>query len=206
MKPKSLKLAGAAVFGALSVSLVPITGSIPKMPWGMAILDPQSIIWLTCTFIFGLWSGLLSAIIGSLGIYFLSPEPAPMIGAPMKFIATLPMMLIPQFVEKILKSDNPKNKAGIKAYILASIIAILIRIIVCLPLNLYWAIPLYSIVTGWPLEGIIDYLGGWLSPIGLSGWDALILSIIVMNVWQGLWDAVIPWYITYPTGLKRKFR
>jgi riboflavin transporter FmnP len=52
---KTIQIAGAAIFGALSVVISALTTPIiPRIPgWGMAIFDPVSIIWIICFLIFG---------------------------------------------------------------------------------------------------------------------------------------------------------
>ncbi len=55
VNPKNLaiKVAGAAIFGALSIVVsVYTTGILPRATWGIAYFDPVSIIWMPSLFNF----------------------------------------------------------------------------------------------------------------------------------------------------------
>ncbi len=55
-------IGASAVFGGLSIVLAAITAPyLPRMPgWGIAFIDPVSIIWITAYLIFGFFTGIAS--------------------------------------------------------------------------------------------------------------------------------------------------
>ena len=180
-----IMIAGGAIFGALSMAVSPITGSIPRMSvgFGMAILDPISIIWLISFLIFGWKAGLLTCGIGYLGITFLSPETAGWLGGLMKFCATVPFIIVPALIAK-LRNYKASDFKGLKLYGTSSGLSILLRLAIIIPMNVFFAIGLYATIFGIPVQVALDAMTAWLAPIGLSGWGAVILTIAVMNIWQ----------------------
>ena len=54
----SIEIAGAAIFGALSLVLSALTTAVlPRFVWGMAYFDPVSLIWIMIHARFGKESG-----------------------------------------------------------------------------------------------------------------------------------------------------
>ena len=95
----TLQLAGGAIFGALSIVVSFIAAFLPRTPEGFAYFDPVSIIWVLCFLIFGPLAGILCSVIGMVGLMFFDPF-AP-IGPSMKFIATIPMIIVPMLLKKL---------------------------------------------------------------------------------------------------------
>ncbi|MHA1426311.1 MAG: hypothetical protein ACTSQI_09975 [Candidatus Helarchaeota archaeon] len=201
-----IMIAAAAIFGAISMALSPITGSIPKISvgWGMSILDPISIIWLISFLIFGWKAGLLTSLIGVLGITLFSPEPVAWLGALMKFAATIPFIIVPALLAK-LRNYEARDFKSLKLYGTSSSLAILLRLAIVIPMNIFFAIGLYGAFFGMSFQQVVDYMTLWLAPIGLSGWGAIILTIAVLNIWQSMWDILVPYLVVYPTKIGENY-
>lgn len=98
-------MVGAAIFGALGAVVAFMTAPyLPRLAWGIAWIDPVSIIWVTCFLIFGAAAGILCCFIGTVALMFVDPFTP--VGPVMKLLATLPMILIPFIILKLKKSWN----------------------------------------------------------------------------------------------------
>ncbi len=182
-------MAGAAIFGALGAVVAFLTAPyLPRMPWGIAWIDPVSIIWVTCFFIFGAAAGILCCFIGTVALMFVDPFVP--IGPIMKLIATLPMILVPFIILKLKKSweYSSKELKG-KKIILLSTISILVRLCTMIPANILLFVLLFG--------GIESATPIW----GFEGIWAILIVVLVINVLQGIWDILIPWLIVYPTRI-----
>jgi len=180
---KTLQLAGAAIFGALSLTLSFLAAYLPRTPEGLAYFDPVSIIWVICYLIFGPLAGLICAVIGML---LLMPfDPFAPIGPIMKFTATvaliLPGYLLMKYIKKDIRSGTIKPP---KIYATYGVIGIIVRILVMVPFNI-----LVYIALGYPSE----FLGAYL------------IVVVLINALQSVWDLVIPYLVVYGTKLNEKF-
>ena len=101
-----LQIAGAALFCALSIVFAAfVTPFVPRIPgWGIAIIDPVSIIWVMCFLIFGARSGLLCCVLGTFGLMPFDPF-AP-IGPLMKLSATVALIIVPIMFLKLYKTHG----------------------------------------------------------------------------------------------------
>jgi len=144
----TLQIVGAALFGALSIVLsallVPI---IPRIPgWGIAIIDPVSILWIMCFLTFGVKSGLLCCVIGTVGLMPFDPF-AP-IGPLMKFSATVSLIIVPIIFLKLYKtipgiraSQKMKN---LRNYVVYGILGTVLRVAVMMLFNILLFLTLFS--------------------------------------------------------------
>lgn len=180
----TIQIAGAAIFGALSIAISFTASFIPRHPLGFAFFDPVSIIWVLCFLIFGPLAGTLCSVIGMVGLMPFDPF-APL-GPFMKFAATIPMILVPTILLKLYKMDEEGSDKlkDPKTYTKVGIVAIIIRLVIMVPINF----AVYPIVTG-TMEGI----------------EAWILFAIIFNILQAVWDLLIPYLIYYTSGLDEKF-
>lgn len=179
----TLQLAGAAVFGALSIVLAVVATFLPRTPEGFAYFDPVSIVWILCFIIFGPVAGILCSIIGMIGLMFFDPF-AP-IGPLLKLCATLPMIIVPTLLKKLYKPEVGSDVLlDRKNYFVSGIIAIVIRIVIMVPIN----IAVY-IALGFPMAG----LGYW------------IIIVILLNGLQGLWDMLVPYIIVVGAKINERF-
>jgi len=179
----TLEIAGAALFGALSIVVSFSAAFIPRLPWGIALLDPISIVWMVCFLIFGIRSGIICSVAGTMGLMFFDPF-AP-IGPFMKLAATLPMMIIPFLILKTTKnkeSCSGREFASPKLWFASGAIATIVRIVIMLPL----VVAVVSVLFGTPIEEIVIF-------------------VLILNSWQSAWDIVIPWLIVFPTKIYEKY-
>jgi len=198
------ELAVSSVLGALSIFLV--FAPDVRLPWGMAALDFIAIPWVIAFLIFGLKSGLLTSIIGFLGILFFSEEAFPLVGATMKFSATIPLILVPALVLKFTRSKGSSESFAMKkVYIFSMAMAIVVRCLVTIFLNYYWAIPYMYNLKPTAVPGAFNFFF-WGDPFSSSPFTYFILGISLWNTWQGIVDAVVSWFVVYPTNIHKQFR
>jgi len=173
------KLAGTGVFAALSIAMSPIAFMLPRVGWGQAIIDPVSLPWMFCYFLFGLKSGLLCAIIGALALFFFDPTAIPFLGPVWKLIATTPLMIVP-YVLRYSFRGGQNEFATFRAYALASIPAIVVRATVMPPIVLFY----FSF-----------FFGSWWEFQG--GLVIVAATIAALNTLQSVVDISVPWATLY---------
>ncbi|MBD3230499.1 MAG: hypothetical protein GF329_20135 [Candidatus Lokiarchaeota archaeon] len=199
----TIKIAGAAIFGALSIVFYAlIVPFIPRIPgWGLAYIDPVSIIWVLCFFIFGTVAGLICTGIGTIALFFL--DPLTPVGPIMKLIATLPMILIPVVMMKIKKSWEFSSKTLVsKKLIYMTGVAILIRIPLMIGMNILAFEVLFGVF--FPEYGVTSVdAAAYMWPIpGISNGLLIVLIVVsIINSMQGLWDILVPFLLFKPTTL-----
>ncbi len=198
----TLEIAGAAIFGALSIVVsVIITPLIPRVPgWFIAIVDPISIIWITCLLIFGVRSGLLCLAIGTIGL--MPWDPYPLIGPPMKFSATLSLIIVSIIFLKLYKQEegirNSQKFKKPRNYIIYGVLGTILRIIIMLILNILVFLTVFA--------GYLGYVN--LEFLGLpevSGWTAIFIGAPIINAYQSVIDLLIPYLIVYGAKIDEKF-
>ena len=173
------KLAGTGVFAALSIVMSPIAFMLPRVGWGQAIIDPVSLPWMFCFFLFGLKSGLSCAIIGALALFFFDPTAIPFLGPVWKLIATILLMIVPYVIRFSFRGEK-KGFATFGAYAMASIPAILVRATVMPPLVLLY----FSL-----------FFGAWWE---FHGGLVIVAAIIAaLNTLQSVVDIGVPWATLY---------
>lgn len=182
-------MVGAAIFGALAAVVAFLTAPyLPRLAWGIAWIDPVSIIWVTCFFIFGAAAGVLCCFVGTVALMFVDPFVP--VGPVMKLIATLPMILIPFIILKLKKSwDYSSVELKGKKIIPITLASIGVRLLIMIPANFLVFIVMYGGFGGAPLM--------W----GLEGIWVVLAVVLVINTLQGIWDVAISWAIVYPTKI-----
>jgi riboflavin transporter FmnP len=196
------ELAVSSILGALSIFLV-FTPDV-RLPWGMAALDFIAVPWIIAFLLLGWKTGLLTSIIGFLGIFFFSEEALPLVGATMKFSATIPLILVPTLVLKLIRSTNISESLAVKkVYVILMAIAIVVRCFVTMFLNYYWAIPLMYNLKPSDVPGAFNFFF-WGNPLSSNPLVYYILGITLWNTWQGVVDAVVSWFVVYPTNLYKQ--
>lgn len=158
-------------------------------------IDFVGVVWVFAFFLYGLSEALLISILTTMFILVYSPSG--FVGATMKFIATLPMFLIPALMLYLPflrnKASRPFN--SIPVISVAGILAILIRLGIASFANYYWAI---SIWLGKPSDIVMkEYFGG--SILAYIAW------IASMNVFQGIVDILVPWFFAFKLKLAQYF-
>jgi len=172
----------ASVLAALSIAVAPIASIVPRIPgWGIALFDPVSIFWVVAFLLGGYWVGILSSFAGTLGLFMYDPTA---IGPVFKILATLPMIIIPWFGVLRLKSkDGGKALSKPRFYATLMVSAFLLRLAIMVPVNLVYGAIAMPFLT---VEFILGYA-------------------IILNAFQSLWDALIPFIIVHRTGIFKSF-
>lgn len=197
------ELAVSSILGALSIFLV-FTPDV-RLPWGMAALDFIAIPWIIAFLLFGLKSGLLTSVIGFLGIFFFSEEAFPVVGATMKFSATIPLILVPALVLKFTRSKSSSESFAVKkVYVFSMAMAIVVRCLVTIFLNYYWSVPFMYGLKPSDVPGAFNFFF-WGDPRSSNPFIYYILGVSLWNTWQGLVDAVVSWFVVYPTNLYKQY-
>ena len=196
------ELTASSILGALSIFLV-FTPDV-RLPWGMAALDFIAVPWIIAFLLFGLKSGLLTSTIGFLGIFFFSEEAFPVVGATMKFSATIPLIIVPALVLKFTRSKSSSESFAVKkVYVFSMAMAIVVRCLVTMFLNYYWAVPFMYNLKPSDVPGAFNFFF-WGDPLSSNPLIYYILGVSLWNTWQGVVDAVVSWFVVYPTNLYKQ--
>ncbi|MFW9998624.1 MAG: hypothetical protein ACFE9Q_01805 [Candidatus Hodarchaeota archaeon] len=199
----TLEIAGAAIFGALSTILsvftAPYLPRVPGMP--IAYLDPVSFIWITCFLIFGVRSGLLCSIIGTVTLMFADLANAPW-GPLMKFAATISLIIVPILFLKLYKKEVGIRKSQIikkpKNYIIHGTLGTGLRVIVTLLLNYILALTIYA-----PFIAYVNL--EFLGHPEITGITAVMIGFPLINAWQSVFDLAVPYLIVFGPKIDEKF-
>ncbi|MFW9789168.1 MAG: hypothetical protein ACFFE2_04380 [Candidatus Thorarchaeota archaeon] len=172
----------ASVLASLSIAVAPIASVIPRIPgWGIALFDPVSIFWIVSFLLGGYWVGIISAFAGTFGLFLYDPTA---IGPVFKLLATLPMILVPWFgVRRLGAEARGISLSKLRFYTTLMLTAFILRLLIMIPTNLiYWSIaaPFFTV------EFILGYA-------------------IILNAFQSLWDALVPFIIVHRTGIFKSF-
>ncbi|MCK4830098.1 hypothetical protein KA005_81015 [bacterium] len=165
-----------------------------RVPWGMKI-DFVGTVWVLSYFLYGLSAALPVSIITTLYITMFGTTG--FVGATMKFIATIPMFLIPALVSYLPFFSNRSSKIFNKLLLSIGlcILATIARLLVTITVNYYWAIPLW---TGISTDKIVEVMfnGSFL---------AFVVFVAGMNVLQGIVDFFISWFLAFKLKLSTMF-
>ncbi len=184
----TIKLAGATILAPLAV-ILQIFVPLFVTPWGMRI-DLVAIPWMICWIIFGLKPALLSLLISAPLVGFLGPFAGGWVGATMKSVATIWMFLIPAIFA--WKAGGTKGLLENKRlFVLASVFALIVRAIVTVVFNFYFALPLFyymtpdSIIVMFSSANSLSFIG---NSLGLIGLGAYVAEVAIWNTIQGIID------------------
>jgi riboflavin transporter FmnP len=197
-----LQISGAALFGALSIVLSAfLTPIIPRVPgWGIAIIDPVSIIWIMCFLIFGTKSGILCCLIGTLGL--MPFDPFTPIGPLMKFSATFALIIVPIMFLKLYRTEegvrNSQKIKKLRNYIVYGLFGVILRIGIMMIFNYLLFITLFANFLAFVS---LEFIG---LP-GVTGWTAVILGVILINAFTSIWDLFIPYAIVFGLKIDKNF-
>ena len=183
----TIKIAGGAIFGALSAVVAFVLSPIINASkisalWGMALFDPTSWIWIICFLIFGPLAGVISSVIGSFGLLIIDLNP---IGPVFKITATLPLIVIPTLILKLWEKNtiNSKKLKDPKKYAISGIISIAVRIGVMLIFNIIY---------------ILVVFGGLDLPF-------VIAVVLIVNTYTSVFDLTVPYLLVFVPKLDEKF-
>ena len=210
-KPSTDEVVVAGMFAAISIVFQVVHIGFPS-PIGMWV-DLVGIPWLLAYFLKGFRTALLTAVIATIVIALVCPTGP--LGASMKFVATVPMFFIPAL--SLYASKQKKHLKDIKFASFALFPALLVRLLITLPLNVYFAIPIWtgvSFETAVPemIKRTIDFCNTWgltsvsttLSNIS-SGEAILVLLafLAVLNIIQGIFEFGVAWFLSFKTQLNK---
>jgi riboflavin transporter FmnP len=184
----TIKIAGATLLAPLAV-ILQILPPFFVTPWGIRI-DLVAIPWILCWIIFGLKPALLSIVISAPLVGILGPFAGGWVGATMKSVASIWMFLIPAiFAWKTGRTKQfLENK---RLFVLAGVLALIVRAIVTVIFNFYFAIPFFFGMTTDAIIGMFssaDTLSFFGKSLGLIGLGAYIAEVAFWNIIQGIID------------------
>jgi riboflavin transporter FmnP len=185
----TVKIAAAALLAPLAI-LMQILPPLFLTPWSMRI-DLVAVPWILCWIVFGLRTSLLCVLISAPLVGVLGPAAGGLVGMVMKSVASVWMFLIPAIfahkvggVQKLLE-----NKL---LFGLAVLGALIIRALVTVIFNFYFALPIFF---GMSPDAILGFFTAWQSFVGKSfgliGLGAYIAEIAFWNTVQGLIDVSV---------------
>ncbi|MFX0096352.1 MAG: hypothetical protein ACFE7E_01170 [Candidatus Hodarchaeota archaeon] len=189
--PATLRIAGAALFAALSTLLqfVPIYVT----PWGMAI-DLVAVPWVICFFVFGFESALVCSLICLPTVGLVGG--GGFVGAIMKFAASVWMFVVPTALVLRIREGRYAIIKRTLVFVLVSIGAIVVRNLVTVLFNFYFAIPVFFGISieegaGWVVGVSEAFLTGLFGELDLLLTFALIIAF--WNTLQGAIDLGVSW-------------
>ncbi len=190
----TVRVAGAAVLAALSV-VIQILPPLFVTPWFMR-LDLVAIPWVLCWLLFGFDAALLSLLVSVPLVGVLGPFAGGWVGAVMKAVASVWMFAVPALFA--LRKGGAKSLILTKrVFVVASVAALLIRAIVTVLFNFYFALPFFFNMTS---NDIIQFFSFSQSFVGLSfglvGLGAFVGEVAFWNTAQGIIDI----YAAYVIG------
>ena len=193
IKSKSYLIVSIAVMAALAIVFDVFSDILPlRMPWGMKI-DFVGTVWVLSYFLYGLSVAFPVSVITSLFIILVMPTG--FVGGVMKFIATIPMFIIPAIFSYLPFFSPRSSKIFQKLPLIigVGILANIVRILIATILNLYWAIPFYL---GKTSEEILSLYGGLIP---------LIIFVSGLNLLQGIVDISVSWFLAFKFKLSTMF-
>ena len=177
----SFEIAGCAALAAVSAVFQIVHVGYPT-PWGMWI-DVVAIPWILAFFLFG-WRGALTvSVLGALIITLVAPTT--WLGAYMKWIASFPMWFMLWVWVKTFKLKL-KDFSKLKIILVCICLAIILRGLIVVPVNYYFAIPLWT--------GLIPEVAMQIIP-----W----YIIVGLNIIQGTLEVLVAWLLMFRFGLMR---
>jgi len=179
------------VLAALSV-VMQVLPPLFVTPWFMRI-DIVAVFWVLCWILFGFKAGLLCLLISVPLVGVLGPFAGGWVGAIMKSVSSVWMFAIPAFFAWKTSGTNRllENKWS---YIFSGILAIVVRDIVCIFFNLYFALPVFfgmtidDIVFMFSTPGFLSFVG---HSLGLVGLGAYVIEVAFWNTIQGILDIYV---------------
>jgi len=199
---RTLEVAGSAIFGALSIIIGAfLAPSIPRIAgWFIAIVDPISIIWITAFLLFGVRAGIFTTLIGTIGL--MPFDPTTWVGPLMKFSATISTIIIAILILRLYKREGTRKSKKLKKprnYIFYGALGLILRIFVMIGLNVFIFTTIYSFL----LNTItLEFIG--LPTV--TGMTAILFGAPIINLWQGILDLAIPYFIVFGLKLDEKFQ
>jgi riboflavin transporter len=181
-KITSREIAIAAALSALSATVQLIHVGYQSPQWGMWI-DVVAVSWIIAYFLFGVRLSLIVTCVGTLMITLFAPDT--WLGASMKFVATVPI-IISFFVWQYVRRKSISHYSTGKKTVFPLIIGIIIRCCIVIPLNYYFAIPIWT---------------GMTPSVAMKAIPWIIIA--GFNIIQSLVDVILAWMIVYKFKISR---
>ncbi len=168
-------------------------------PWYMRI-DLVAVPWIICWFLFGFKPAFLSLLLSIPLVGLLGPFAGGWVGAIMKSVASMWMILIPEIARYASKGNYTLPR-----YTLSVLVAVMVRALACVLFNLYFAIPIFF---GMSPSDVIAFFSNprFQSFVGLSlgliGLTAYVVEVSFWNIVQGIIDAYAS-FLIYLAIVKR---
>lgn len=172
----------SAALAAISAVTQLIHIGFQSPQWGMWI-DVVSVSWIITFFLFGIRSSLIVSLLGALIITLFAPDT--WLGASMKWAATVPMLICLSFWTLLRKKEISDYKL-IASITVPLIMGILIRCLLVIPLNYFYAIPIWTGMTTAQAMAVIPWY-----------------IIVIFNGIQGILDIVLAWIVVFRFRLDR---
>jgi len=156
-------------------------------------IDFVAVPWVLCWFFFGFEAALLSLLISVPLVGVIGPFAGLLPGAVMKGVASVWMVAIPAFFAW-RKGENKPLLQNKRLYVFVSLLAIIVRDLVTIVFNLYFAIPVFF---GMTTQQVIEFFKnpGFLSfvghSLGLIGLGAYVAEVAFWNTVQGIIDMYV---------------
>lgn len=176
------EIAVSAALAALSATVQLIHLGYLSPQWGMWI-DVVSVSWVIAYFLFGIKPAVLVSAVGAIIITLFAPET--WLGASMKLVATLPILLA-LFAWVAMQKKNHTTYAHWQNLIIPLLIGTLVRCLTVLPLNYFYAIPIWTGMGPAQAMKVIPWF-----------------VIAGFNVVQSIIDVGLAWVIVYRFKLSR---
>ena len=185
MKQSSQKMREYAIFATLSAfsAVFQLFHAGFQTQWGMWI-DIVGVSWIIAFFLFGIRGGLIVATVGSIIITIIAPDT--WLGALAKFLATVPMFLIPYFILSISKKKL-EDLRHIPLLIISIILAILLRGAIMFCFNYFFALHIW--IPGKTTEQLLAIFPWYI--------------IIGVNAVQGILEVTLAWLLVFRFKLSR---
>jgi riboflavin transporter FmnP len=178
---KTYEISACAALAAIS-AVVQIVHLGYMTQWGMWV-DIVAIPWMLAFFLYRGKAAFFVSIVGAIIITLV--DPSTWLGAGMKWLATMPMWLIPWIFQRSYKL-RLKDFKKLRIIVFCLILAIIVRGIIVIPFNYYFALPIW---TGWSPEKAMLMLPWWI--------------IFSLNAIQGILEVMIAWLLVFKFKLKR---
>lgn len=180
MTTKEISIAAGLSAVSAVTQLIHIGYQSPQ--FGMWI-DVVSVTWIVALLLFGLRISFIVSIVGALVITLFAPDT--WLGASMKWLASLPIWLMLGLW--IIKKGKPyEYYKSISHLITPLVIGILIRCLIIIPVNYFYAIPIWTGLSSAKAMAIIPWY-----------------IIALFNIAQSIIDAGFAWVLVYKFRLNR---
>ena len=164
------ELAYLGALAAVSAALQLFHLGYQSAQWGMWI-DFVAVTWIMAFFLFGVKASFTVSLLGAVIITLFAPDT--WLGASMKWMATMPVFLS-LYLFLVIQKENPGYFRNWKNIIVPVILGIIVRSLIVIPVNYFYAIPIWTGMTPGQAMGAIP----WYIIAGFNSVQTLIEVII----------------------------